>query len=404
MDDYDYFKNKKAERIYLSRLLENKTYHKDESGEVKELVRPFRYLSKVIDSQESHQFIQDGKELCLRVTEGERQEIIAKFFQDTRGINVLQIQKYTLDSGMPHKTSFSFTGDEISKLYNFIRNVALLPIKGDSSAKIDDRFLEEITITSENFRKILHHNPGLLKEIVENDITEKDLVNLGYRKKQLQKFENLLNDPKYFEEEKAGLGNNKREEDVWQNFFESNTWIFGYGLNYIFNTQLDGKKLEQVVSGYTAFNSGKRVDALLKTRGIVSSLAFGEIKTHKTALLRTTSQPYRAECWSGSDELMGAISQIQKTVQKSMETIRTKTQVKDKVGNLTGEELFLYHPKSFLIIGKLDEFLGQNGINEDKFSSFELFRQNVLNPEIITFDELYERAKYIVQSDENKSK
>lgn len=44
-----------------------------------------------------------------------------------------------------------------------------------------------------------------------------------------------------------------------------------------------------------------------------------------------------------------------------------------------------------------------NGVNENKFSSFELFRQSQMNPEIITFDELYERAKYIVRNDENKS-
>jgi len=40
----------------------------------------------------------------------------------------------------------------------------------------------------------------------------------------------------------------------------------------------------------------------------------------------------------------------------------------------------------------------ENGINEEKFSSFELFRQSLNSPEIITFDELYERTKYIVES------
>ena len=38
------------------------------------------------------------------------------------------------------------------------------------------------------------------------------------------------------------------------------------------------------------------------------------------------------------------------------------------------------------------------GNNEEKYSSFELFRRNIQNPEIITFDELYERATYIVTS------
>ena len=98
--------------------------------------------------------------------------------------------------------------------------------------------------------------------------------------------------------------------------------------------------------------------------------------------------------------MAGGVAQIQKTVQKSIESIKTKTQVKNEKGELTGEELYLYHPKSFLIIGSHHEFESEYGINEEKYSSFELFRKNMFNPEIITFDELYERAKYIVKTAE----
>ena len=58
----------------------------------------------------------------------------------------------------------------------------------------------------------------------------------------------------------------------------------------------------------------------------------------------------------------------------------------------------MYQPRSFLVIGSLSEFRVAQGINEEKYSSFEMFRRNVNAPEIITFDELYERAKYIVES------
>ena len=173
-------------------------------------------------------------------------------------------------------------------------------------------------------------------------------------------------------------------------------------LNYIFNSPLEGQKLEQVTKGHTVFGSGKRVDALLKTRGIISSLCFCEIKTHKTELLKQVKNSYRPECWAMSDEFAGGIAQIQKTVQKSIKGIDTKTQIKNEQGDLTGEEVFLYQPKSFLVIGSLKEFQGEHGTNEDKYSSFELLRQNIHKPEIITFDELLERAKYIVKS-ENKT-
>lgn len=39
-----------------------------------------------------------------------------------------------------------------------------------------------------------------------------------------------------------------------------------------------------------------------------------------------------------------------------------------------------------------------NGVNEEQFVSFELFRRQLTAPEIITFDELYERARFIVES------
>ena len=218
-------------------------------------------------------------------------------------------------------------------------------------------------------------------------------------KEQLEKFQKLLEDEVFFENERATL-KVKGKEAVWQNFFEENTWIFGYGLNYIFNSPLDDKKLEQYVAGYNFNNSGKRIDALMKTRGVINSFCFGEIKTHKSLLLKKVADPYRGECWAISDELAGAIAQTQKTVQKSIKELTTKIDIKDDTGNLTGEQVFIYQPKSFVIIGNLSEFKTDIGVNEDKYSSFELFRQNQINPEIITYDELLERARFIVRNAE----
>jgi hypothetical protein len=64
--------------------------------------------------------------------------------------------------------------------------------------------------------------------------------------------------------------------------------------------------------------------------------------------------------------------------------------------------VFSYRPKSYLIIGNLSEFKTDLGINQEKYSSFELLRKNMISPEIITFDELYERAKFIVFHSQEK--
>lgn len=399
-DDYEYFKNKKSDKVYLSKQLESKTLKLDEDGKIQELIRPFRYISKVLDISESHKFIKDGKQVSLRITGGERQEITAKFYEDTRSIFTLQIQKYTIESGVPHHTYFTFQGNEIRALYNFIRNISLIPIKNEDKAQLSDEFVNDLVITKSQLLNIVAQQPDLIEEIINNQTTTQEIVNLGYRKKQLSIFQRLLSEPDFFQKAKSEQGQNKRDEDVWQDFFERNTWIFGYGLSYIFNSTLDNSKLEQVVKGSSFTGAGKRVDALLKSKGIINSLCFAEIKTHKSPLLRNVSEPYRKECWAPSAEFSGAIAQIQKTVQLSLEEIHTKTQVKNSDGDLTGENLYLYQPKSFLVIGMLSEFSGEFGENEEKFSSFELLRRNLISPEVITFDELYQRSKYIVDFEE----
>lgn len=392
MEEFDYHSNKRTDKTYISPAIKTG----DESKGIPE--REIRIVSKIIDSTESYLFAKIKNELVIRVTDGERQELKANIFEDTRGIYVLTFQKFTKQSGSPHKYSFSFVGEEILKLKKFLLSLKDLPIESREKRQVSDLELSEIILTQSQKRKIIIENQDLFFDVMKSDITKSDIVALGYRKRQLEIFDKLLNDSNYFLEYKKQLKADK-DELVWQSFFESNTWIFGYGLNYIFTTNIEGKKLEQVVKGFDFNSSGKRTDALLKTRGIISALCFVEIKKHDTPLIYN-SKPYRVDCWRISDELSGSIAQLQKTVQKSIKALQTKIEIRDNIGNPTGEVLFIYHPRSYVVVGSLNEFKTENGVNEEKYSSFEIFRNSLKQPEIITFDELYERAKYIVKSAE----
>ncbi|MGI8756980.1 MAG: Shedu immune nuclease family protein, partial [Acidimicrobiales bacterium] len=136
----------------------------------------------------------------------------------------------------------------------------------------------------------------------------------------------------------------------------------------------------------------------LKTTGLIQTLCFGEIKTHRKSILKETKAPYRPDSWAISEELAGGISQIQKTIQKSLKNINSALSINDDNGFKLRHPIYLYKPKSFLIIGSLKEFKNIDGdIHEEKFSSFELFRRSISDIEIITFDELYERAFAIVR-------
>ena len=354
--------------------------------------RKVRIATKLIEQPSTYAFATVKDELVLRHKEDAKTCITAKFFEDNRRVFVLSIQGYTVATGKPHNASFAFVGDEIGKLVEFLNHIQAMPLKSGGPLKITDEDLSRVVLSSIQARTIFQDNQELFAEVVRSEITKEDVVAVGYRKRQLEAFERLLEDPEYFENVKTQK--QCSNEAVWQQYFERNPWIFGYGLSYIQLSALDDKKLEQVVHGHTVSEHGKRVDALLRTRGVISSLCFVEVKTHKTALLQ--GQPYRQGCWAPSSELSGGVSQVQGTVALATESIRTKLSLNDGVGNPTGEEAFNYSPKSFLVVGSLQEFVGEHGVNQERYRSFELFRRNTVNPEIITFDELFERAKFIV--------
>lgn len=253
--------------------------------------------------------------------------------------------------------------------------------------------------TRRRFRNLIATKEGqaIIAEAVRNgDLTSADIENIGYRKAQLTILERLLADDgaveDYRREHRVGLG----AERVWQHFFEANTWIFGYGLAFVFNKPLDGEKLSQAVHGYDAAGPGKIADALMKSAGIISSLCLVEIKTPKATLVE--KHQYRPDCWQASRELSGGIAQSQKTVQKTIENVELSPVFRpvDRDGAPTGELIHAYQPRSFLIIGSLAEFATARGVNREKFASFELLRRQMRQPEIITFDELLERARFIV--------
>lgn len=384
--DYDTYKNPVEGKTYISPPIQN------EYGEKTTI----RIVTRGIDQSETYEVAKEKGEILLRTTTGGKNIITAKVFEKSNRIYVLNIQQYTAATGNPHKLGFAFIGDEITKLFNFIRDVQTMRFGSERYQRLSDEDIKHIELTDAQANSFFEKNPELFTSIVQSQVTKQDIIAFGYRKKQLECFEKMLNDPNYFEwvEKEKKL----KKEAVWQRFFEANPWIFGYGLGYIFLSGLDDKKLEQVVQGYSLNSHGKRIDAVMKTKGIISNLCFVEIKTHMTKLLEDT--PYRPGCYAPTKELAGAIAQVQGSTTDAVKSLAEKIAISDSLGNPTGETLYNYQAKSFLVIGNLNEFIGDHGVNEDKLRSFELLRKNTMSPEIITFDELFERAKFIVSFNE----
>jgi hypothetical protein len=350
-----------------------------------------RIASRVLDSAEGLQFALKKSEMILRTTAAGRFQIKATFLEDDRNINVLTIQRYS--PNRPLEQSFSFVGDEIDTLLEFVAGVRAMPLPHEGKLHVSDHALKDIVLNESQARRLFSEHEALFTEIASNQALKRDVVAVGYRRKQLEQFEKLLNDPNYFASEQQQL--DTTPEGLWQKFFEANTWIFGYGLSFQFLSALDKRKLEQAVRGADVTGTGKRVDGLMKTRGLINSLCFVEIKRHDTPLL--AERATRPGAWAPSNYLTSAISQVQTTVQDAIEQIGRKLTPNDEFGDPTGEVLFNIHPRSCLVVGRLSEFESDaGGTNEAKFRSFELCRRHITRPEILTFDELFERAKFIV--------
>lgn len=175
-----------------------------------------------------------------------------------------------------------------------------------------------------------------------------------------------------------------RTENWWQEFFEKNSWIFGYGLKYQILKSIQG---QPHYGGANVAGKGmEKGDFLKQTEAEVKFTVLVEIKKPNSCLLG--GDTYRNGAWQLSEELTGGITQLQANCRRWE---LDGSQVEQNREALQEKKIYTVQPKGILVIGNTKEL---NKIA--KRNTFELFRRNTVNPEILTFDELYERAKFIV--------
>jgi hypothetical protein len=114
---------------------------------------------------------------------------------------------------------------EIPKLLTFISNLQLVDLSRPQSINITDSDLARMLLSRKQAQNLINQNQDLILELAKSEVTKRDIVALGFRRSQLERFDRLLNDPDFFGQEKRHLGTT--DEGVWQAFFEQNKWIFG---------------------------------------------------------------------------------------------------------------------------------------------------------------------------------
>jgi hypothetical protein len=269
------------------------------------------------------------------------------------------------------KGSVSFTECHLSfwKLMSYLKNMADLNVP-DESFSLHKKSEQEITVALSQL------NPTVLKDILKRaaegiTLTIEDINEILRRKEQLQTFETDI----------VFAGDDERH---WQKFFHDNKWIFGYGLNYVIldtfgNAYAGGKDVEG--------KGGHHPDYLGITQGNVKFSVIVEIKTPYTNLLRGDKE-IRSGAWSLSNELTDAVAQLQANTD---EWNVGGSRDRNNIAML--KDVQTVTPKGILVIGSLSELQD----TDTKIWTFERFRRSLANLEIITFDELLERARYIVE-------
>ncbi|NBB48984.1 DUF4263 domain-containing protein [Rhizobium sp. CRIBSB] len=301
--------------------------------------------------------------------------ISAFWVRDRRDFGTFKItkMKHHAKSGWSADGEVKVNQFQLSQISQFLSVIARVDLSDEKSMRLSlDNLNLGVLGTILNSSK----GPELLAKLAEAPELHTDVYAVASKRQTLADFEKMLS--------------GTESERSWQDFFEANPWIFGHGLNYVFLDGLGGK-LEKATTGSTFDRSGKRTDALMRTRAEISQFVLVELKKSSTELLMR--DPYRSGCWGISSEVSSAVTQIQKTTYEFSRD-RFRQHLKDGDGNYTGEAVYSIEPRSYLVVGNLGQLID----NEDKITCFELFRRNIRAPEILTFDELYQRTRCIVDN------
>lgn len=188
---------------------------------------------------------------------------------------------------------------------------------------------------------------------------------------------------------KQSLDANCADEQYWQAFFVKHDWIFGYGLNYQFLHMLADRP-DYGGGDFTGRGSSEG-DMLMATTASVKFTVLVEIKTPATLLCSHKSgtiRKHRNGVALLGHELLGGVSQLQVNARRWAEAaLRPENALK-----LHEQGIRTIEPKGVIVIGNTSEL----SVDHDALTTFELFRRQLYNPRVLTYDELYERARFIV--------
>lgn len=291
-----------------------------------------------------------------------------------------------------------FSFEKLASLLQLLKDLDLasltkprIPIVEGGISGIDPDFAKKL-------KSLLIQPDGqkIVEELVSSGlITSHDIVNIGYRKAQLEQFRRMLDNPEEVNAyaDREGVRADQPEK-AWQHFLACNEWIFGFGLDYRFLGILQDEAV--VGAADVAGRDAPVSDFLL---GASHFTVVVEVKQPGTPLFGGSRA--RSGAWRLSTDLIDSVSQVLQ--QKAAWQIKAET---NAAGNYDRNGMKIRHrtadPKCILIAGSNGAFSGSDAEQDTKLRTFELFRRDSRNMEILTYSELYERAAFVVGRSEQQ--
>ena len=172
-------------------------------------------------------------------------------------------------------------------------------------------------------------------------------------------------------------------EEFWQKSLTEHSFV----LEQVFSWPVSIAKGKAYLSCKSYLNTGGNIVDFLMRNRLTQCAALIEIKTPSTLLLGAV---YRGSVYNTSNELSGSIMQI----------LNYKHSLQENFTSLTNgqDDLFdSFNPQCAVIIGNAGVELN----NKSKTKSFELFRHQFPGLVVITFDELFNKTKQLINLLEN---
>jgi hypothetical protein len=334
--------------------------------------------------------VEEGRSTTYRTST----RTLIKIVQNVKSGNLetLELVKVVGDKEKQRITLPNFT---LERLHGFLELLAGLDLDNYHARRaivVDEQLTDIDPETRASLLSMLSGIKGstIVRDLMDSGaLSDHDIVNTGYRRQQLQMFENMLYNDCLDEYKRDVMGKpTTKDETAWQHFFEQNEWIFGYGLSYRFNTIL---QREFAASDTDADGSGQvNTDFLTADTRFT---AFVELKKPNTPLFGPNRN--RSGAWMLSTELFHVHSQALQQKAAGTLKLESRRHLTGKDGEPIAQRAL--DPKITVVIGCWSEIKNDDYTRRrEKQQTFELFRQDTRNLTYITYDELYERAQHIV--------